>query len=57
MDDVKKYQLQPVLNIRQDSTRSSTGGIRSTVVPYNKAFKDGTLTGDKIELSYNEIMK
>ena len=57
MNDVKKYQLQPVLNIRQDSTRSSTGGIRSTVVPYNKAFKDGTLTGDKIELSYNEIMK
>ena len=57
MDDVKKYQLQPVLNIRQDSTRSSTGGIRSTVVPYNKAFKNDTLTGDKIELSYNEIMK
>tara|TARA_R110001583_G_C5581045_1_gene402898 strand:+ start:13 stop:1152 length:1140 start_codon:yes stop_codon:yes gene_type:complete len=57
MKDVENLKIQPILNIRHDSDRTSTGGLRATVVPYNLVYKNGGLTGDKIELSYNEIMK
>jgi hypothetical protein len=56
MDDIQEFNLEPVLNIRHDSTRTSTGGLRATVQPENKLYKDKELTGNKIELSYNEIM-
>jgi hypothetical protein len=56
MKDVEKFDLEPVLNIRHDSTRTSTGGLRATVQPKNKLYRGDTLTGDKIELSYDEIM-
>ncbi len=55
IDDVEKYEVQPVLNIRHDSTRRASGGLRATVVPYNLIFRNDKITGDKIELSYNEI--
>ena len=48
--------LEPVLNIRRDVTRTATGGIRATVQPEKLLYRDGQLTGDKIELSYNQIM-
>ena len=54
--DVKKFNLEPVLNIRHDSTRLATGGLRATVQPENTLYKDGQLTGNKIEISYNKIM-
>jgi len=57
MDDVEEFNLEPVLNIRHDSTRSSTGGLRALVQPKIKIYNNGQLRGDKIELSYNEIMK
>jgi hypothetical protein len=57
MDDVKEFNAEPVLNIRHDSTRKATGGLRATVQPENLLYKNGNLTGDKIELSYNEIIK
>ena len=57
IDDVEEFNLEPVLNIRHDSTRKATGGLRATVQPENLLYKNGSLTGDKIELSYNEIMK
>jgi hypothetical protein len=56
MNDVKKYGLEPILNIRHDSTRTATGGLRATVQPKNKIYSDTGVTGNKIELSYNEIM-
>ena len=57
LGDVEAFNLEPVLNIRHDSTRTATGGLRATVQPENLLYKDGSLTGDKVELSYNEIMK
>jgi len=57
IDDVEEFNLEPVLNIRHDSTRKATGGLRATVQPENLLYKNGSLTGDKVELSYNEIMK
>ena len=57
MEDVENLKIQPILNIRHDSDRTSTGGLRATVIPYNLVYKNESLTGDKIELSYNEIMK
>ena len=56
MDDIEKFNLDPVLNIRHDSTRTATGGLRATVQPKNLLYKNDTLTGGKIELSYNNIM-
>lgn len=57
LEDIKEFNLEPVLNIRHDSTRKATGGLRATVQPENLLYKSGSLTGDKIELSYNEIIK
>ena len=57
LSDVEEFNAEPVLNIRHDSTRKATGGLRATVQPENLLYKNGSLTGDKIELSYNEIMK
>lgn len=54
--DVEEFDLEPVLNIRHDSTRASTGGLRATVQPKNKLYSDDQLTGNKIELSYNDIV-
>ena len=56
MEDVIEYDLEPVLNIRHDSTRSATGGLRATVQPKNLLYKDGAITGNKIELNYDDIM-
>jgi hypothetical protein len=56
MSDVKKFGLEPVLNIRHDSTRAATGGLRATVQPKNKIYSDTGVTGNKIELSYNDII-
>ena len=57
LSDVEEFNAEPVLNIRHDSTRTATGGLRATVQPENLLYKNGSLTGDKVELSYNEIMK
>jgi hypothetical protein len=57
MKDIEQFNLEPVLNIRHDSTRTATGGLRATVQPENLLYREGKLTGDKVELSYNEIMK
>jgi hypothetical protein len=56
MEDVIEYDLEPVLNIRHDSTRSATGGLRATVQPKNLLYRDGAITGNKIELQYSDIM-
>ena len=39
------------------TVRFGSGGLRATVQPESLIYKNGSLTGDKVELSYNEIMK
>lgn len=56
LQDVEEFDLEPILNIRHDSTRSATGGLRATVQPKNLLYKDNAVTGNKIELSYNNII-
>ena len=56
MKDIENFNLEPVVNIRRDVTRTATGGLRATVQPENLLYRDGKLTGNKIELTYNEIM-
>ena len=57
LDDVEEFNLEPVLNIRHDSTRQSQRGLRSIVEPENKVYKGGDKpTGNRIEVSYNELI-
>ena len=56
LKQIEEFNLEPVLNIRRDVTRTATGGIRATVQPEKLLYRDGQLTGDKMELSYNQIM-
>ena len=56
INDVEEFNLEPVLNIRHDSTRTATGGLRATVQPENLLYRDGKLTGNKIEIPYKDIM-
>ncbi len=57
LNDVKEFNIEPILNIRHDSTRAATGGLRATVQPENKVYKGGKVSGDKIELKYNDIIE
>ena len=54
--DVEEFNLEPVLNIRHDSTRTATGGLRATVQPEKSLYRDGKLTGNKVEIPYDKIM-
>ncbi len=57
MEDVEKYNLEPVLNIRHDSTRQGQRGLRSIVEPEILVYKGGDKpTGNRIEISYNELI-
>ena len=57
MSDVEKYNLEPVLNIRHDSTRQGQRGLRSIVEPEILVYKGGDKpTGNRIEISYNELI-
>ena len=60
LSDVEEFNLEPVLNIRHDSTRRAIGGLRATVQPENLLYREGKLTGNKIvhllwHLPYNII--
>jgi len=57
LDDVAKFNLEPVLNIRHDSTRQGQRGLRSIVEPEINVYKGGDKpTGNRIEISYNELI-
>ncbi len=57
MGDVEEYNLEPVLNIRHDSTRQGQRGLRSIVEPEILVYKGGDKpTGNRIEVSYNELI-
>ena len=56
LKQIEELNLEPVLNIRRDVTRTATGGIRATVQPEILLYRDCKLTVDKMELSYNQIM-
>ena len=57
LDDVEEFNLEPVLNIRHDSTRQAQRGLRSIVEPEILVYKGGDKpTGNRIEISYNELI-
>ena len=57
LDDVEEFNLEPVLNIRHDSTRQGQRGLRSIVEPEILVYKGGDKpTGNRIEISYNELI-
>jgi len=58
LDDVAEFNLEPVLNIRHDSTRQGQRGLRSIVEPEIMVYKGGDKpTGNRIEISYNELIE
>lgn len=56
MGDIEEYELQPVLKIRHDSTRTAQKGLRSVVQPYNKVYRDGEVAGNVKEIPFSDIM-
>ena len=57
LGDVEEFNLEPVLNIRHDSTRQAQRGLRSIVEPEILVYKGGDKpTGNRIEISYNELI-
>ena len=57
LNDVEEFNLEPVLNIRHDSTRQAQRGLRSIVEPEILVYKGGDKpTGNRIEISYNELI-
>jgi len=56
LEDVEKDKALPILNIRHDKTRRATKGLRALVQTEKSLYKDSSLTGNNIELSYNKIM-
>ena len=56
LEDVKKDKALPILNIRHDKTRRSTKGLRAFLQTEKSLYKDESLTGNNIELSYDKIM-
>ena len=57
LNDVEEFNLEPVLNIRHDSTRQGQRGLRSIVEPEILVYKGGDKpTGNRIEISYNKLI-
>jgi hypothetical protein len=56
LEDVEKDNALPILNIRHDKTRRATKGLRAFLQTEKSLYKDSSLTGSNIELSYNKIM-
>lgn len=56
LEDVKKDNALPILNIRHDKTRRSSKGLRALVQTEKSLYKDESLTGNNIELPYDKIM-
>jgi hypothetical protein len=56
LEDVEKNNALPILNIRHDKTRRATKGLRAFLQTEKSLYKDESLTGNNIELSYNKII-
>ena len=56
LDDVEKDNALPTLNIRHDKTRRSSRGLRALLQTEKSLYKDESLKGNNIELSYDKIM-
>jgi len=57
LSDVEGTKYEPILVIRHDVTRTATNGLRPIVYNASHAYKDGKLSGNRVELSYNEAIK
>jgi len=56
LEDIEKDKALPVLNIRHDKTRRSSKGLRALLQTEKSLYKDESLKGNNVELSYNKIM-
>jgi hypothetical protein len=56
LKDIEKDKSLPVLNIRHDKTRRSSKGLRALLQTEKSLYKDESLKGNNVELSYNKIM-
>jgi hypothetical protein len=55
LSDIEGTPFEPVLVVRHDSTRTATSGLRPIVYTKEKVYKDGAISGNRIELPYNKI--
>jgi hypothetical protein len=55
LEDVKKDNALPVLNIRHDKTRRSSRGLRALLQTAKSLYKDGNLKGNNITIPYNSF--
>jgi hypothetical protein len=56
LKDIEKDKSLPILNVRHDKTRRSSKGLRALLQTEKSLYKDESLKGNNVELSYNEIM-
>jgi hypothetical protein len=56
LSDIEDTDLEPILIVRHDVTRTATNGLRPIVYNKDHAYKDGAITGNRIEISYDEAI-
>lgn len=57
LSDIEGTGYEPILVIRHDVTRTATNGLRPIVYNASHAYKDGQLSGNRTELTYDEAIK
>jgi len=56
LSDIEGTGYEPILVIRHDVTRTATNGLRPIVYNASHAYKDGKLTGNRTELTYDKAI-
>ena len=56
LSDIENTDLDPVLVVRHDVTRTATNGLRPIVYNRDHAYKDGKITGNRMEISYDKAI-
>jgi len=57
LSDIEGTDYEPILIVRHDVTRTATNGLRPIVYNRDHAYKNGAITGNRIEISYDEAIK
>ena len=57
LSDIEGTDYEPILVVRHDVTRNATNGLRPIVYNRDHAYKNGNITGNRIEISYDEAIK
>jgi hypothetical protein len=56
LSDIEDTDLEPILVVRHDVTRTATNGLRPIVYNRDHAYKNGAITGNRMEISYDEAI-